>query len=119
MYTKQLEKLKRVIKMNWLALIIAGLFEIAWALGLKYTQGFTKLIPSLFTGVAMFISFILLSYSLRTIPIGTAYAVWTGIGACGTLLFGMYFLGESRDPIRISCILVIIICIVILKITNK
>jgi len=66
--------------MNWLALIIAGFFEIAWAVGLKYTQGFTKLVPSIFTGSAMAISFILLSYALRTIPIGTGYAVWTGIG---------------------------------------
>jgi quaternary ammonium compound-resistance protein SugE len=105
--------------MNWLALVIAGFFEIAWALGLKYTEGFTKLIPSIFTGSAMAASFILLSYALRTIPIGTGYAVWTGIGAAGTLVFGMLFLGESRDLIRIGCIAAIIACIVILKITHK
>jgi quaternary ammonium compound-resistance protein SugE len=105
--------------MNWLALVIAGFFEIAWAVGLKYTQGFTKLVPSVFTGSAMVISFILLSYALRTIPIGTGYAVWTGIGACGTLIFGMLFLDESRDLVRISCILVIITCIIMLKITHK
>jgi quaternary ammonium compound-resistance protein SugE len=105
--------------MNWLALVIAGFFEIAWALGLKYTEGFTKLIPSIFTGSAMAASFILLSYALRTIPIGTGYAVWTGIGAAGTLVFGMLFLGESRDLIRIGCIAAIIVCIVILKITQK
>ena len=105
--------------MNWLALIIAGFFEIAWAIGLKYTQGFTKLVPSIFTGSTMAISFILLSYALRTIPIGTGYAVWTGIGACGTLAFGMLFLEESRDPIRIGCILTIIACIIVLKITYK
>ncbi len=101
--------------MNWLALTIAGFFEIAWAIGLKYTQGWTKPIPSIFTGIAMLLSFYLLSYALRTIPVGTGYAVWTGIGACGTLLFGMFFLGESRDPIRIGCILVIITCIIVLK----
>ena len=105
--------------MAWLALVFAGFFEIVWAVGLKYTEFFTKLIPSIFTGTAMVISFALLSYALRTIPIGTGYAVWTGIGACGTLLFGMLFLGESRDPIRIGCILVIIACIAVLKITNK
>lgn len=105
--------------MDWLILIIAGFLEIAWAVGLKYTQGFTKLVPSIFTGSAIAISFILLSYSLRTIPVGTGYAVWTGIGACGTLLFGMFFLGESRDPIRIGCILAIIACIFILKMTHK
>jgi quaternary ammonium compound-resistance protein SugE len=105
--------------MNWLALVIAGFFEIGWALGLKYTQGFTKLVPSLYTGAAMAISFFLLSFALRTIPVGTGYAVWTGIGAAGTLLFGMVFLGESRDPIRIVCVLVIVLCIVILKIMHK
>jgi quaternary ammonium compound-resistance protein SugE len=105
--------------MNWLALIIAGFFEIAWAVGLKYTQGFTKLVPSIFTGSAMAISFLLLSYALRTIPLGTGYAVWTGIGACGTLVFGMLFLGESRDFIRVGCILAIIVCIIVLKFTNK
>jgi quaternary ammonium compound-resistance protein SugE len=105
--------------MNWIALVIAGFFEIGWAVGLKYTEGFTKLIPSIFTGAAMAVSFVLLSYSLRTIPVGTGYAVWTGIGACGTLLFGMCFLGESRDPIRVGCILAIIACIIILKITHE
>ena len=105
--------------MNWLALVIAGLFEIFWAVGLKYTQGFTKLIPSIFTGSAMAVSFILLSYALRTIPVGTGYAVWTGIGACGTLAFGMVFLGESRDPVRVGCILAIIASIIVLKITHK
>lgn len=105
--------------MNWLALVVAGIFEIIWAIGLKYTEGFTKLIPSVLAGLCMVVSFWLLSYSLRTIPVGTGYAIWTGIGACGTLLFGILFLGESRDPIRIGCILVIIICIFVLKITHK
>ncbi|MBS0624858.1 MAG: quaternary ammonium compound efflux SMR transporter SugE [Verrucomicrobia bacterium] len=105
--------------MDWVALFAAGLFEIVWAVGLKYTEGFTKLAPSLITGAAMAISFFLLSYALRTIPIGTGYAVWTGIGACGTLLFGMVYLGESRDALRIGCVLVIVACMVVLKIANK
>lgn len=105
--------------MPWIALLVAGFFEIIWAVGLKYTDGFTKLVPSLFTGLAMIISFFLLSYSLRTIPIGTAYAVWTGIGAIGALIFGIFFFGESCDPLRIGCILVMIACIVILKISYK
>lgn len=105
--------------MNWILLVVAGLFEIIWAVGLKYTQGFTKLCPSLLTGGSIVASMILLSYALKTIPIGTAYAVWTGIGACGTLLFGMLFLGESRDPIRVGCILVIVASMFILKLTQK
>ncbi len=105
--------------MDWLALIIAGLFEVVWAVMLKYTQGFTKLVPSLITGTAMLASILLLSRALRSIPIGTGYAVWTGIGACGTLLIGMWFLGESKDPIRVACIGVIIACMIILKITHK
>jgi quaternary ammonium compound-resistance protein SugE len=105
--------------MSWLALIVAGFFEIIWAVGLKYTDGFSKLLPSLLTGASMVLSFWLLSYALRAIPIGTGYAVWTGIGAAGTLLFGMFFLNESRDPIRIGCILAIIFCIVLLKMTQK
>ncbi|MCB1114871.1 MAG: quaternary ammonium compound efflux SMR transporter SugE [Chlamydiia bacterium] len=105
--------------MHWLILVIAGLFEIAWAVGLKYTHGFSRLIPSLFTGASMVISFAALSYALREIPVGTAYAVWVGIGACGTLLIGMLFLGESRDPIRIVCLLVIIVSIVVLKLSQK
>jgi quaternary ammonium compound-resistance protein SugE len=105
--------------MNWIILVIAGFFEIIWAVGLKYTQGFTKLYPSLLTGGSMVASIVLLSYALKTIPVGTAYAVWTGIGACGTLVFGMLFLGESRDPIRIGCILVIVVSMFILKFTQK
>ena len=105
--------------MSWLALLIAGIFEVGWAVGLKYTEGFTKLVPSLWTGFAMVISLGLLGYALREIPIGTGYAVWTGIGACGTLLFGMFYLGESHDAIRVGCILGIIACIIILKITAK
>jgi quaternary ammonium compound-resistance protein SugE len=83
--------------MAWLYLIIAGLLEIGWAIGLKYTHGFSRLWPSIATGACMIVSFAFLSLSLKTIPIGTGYAVWTGIGAAGTALFGIAMLGEPRD----------------------
>ncbi len=101
--------------MDWLALIVAGFFEIIWAVGLKNTQGFSKLIPSIYTIAAMVLSFVLLSYALRTIPVGTAYAVWTGIGAVGVVLFGMLFLGENSDIIRLGCIVLIIASVVLLR----
>jgi len=101
--------------MDWIALLIAGLFEIVWAVELKYTEEFTKLVPSAITIGAMAISFYLLSFALKTIPMGTAYAVWTGIGAAGTALIGLLFLGESRDPIRIGCLMLLIFSIIALK----
>lgn len=104
---------------DWIALFIAGIFEIIWAVGLKYTEGFTKLIPSLITGTAMVLSCVLLGFAVRTISIGTGYAVWTGIGASGTLLFGMLWLGESRDPLRILCVCTIIACIILLQAMEK
>ncbi len=103
--------------MAWIYLTFAGAFEIAWAIGLKYTEGFTRLWPSIFTVFAMIISFSLLSHSLRTLPIGTAYAVWTGIGAVGTALVGMLVLGEPRDVTKILCILLIVAGIAGLKLT--
>jgi quaternary ammonium compound-resistance protein SugE len=104
--------------MAWIYLIIAGLFEMGWAIGLKYTQSFTKLSPSIFTIICMIISLYLLSLSLKTLPIGTAYTIWTGIGAIGTVLFGMLFLGESREWIRIVFILFIVVGIVGLKVVS-
>jgi quaternary ammonium compound-resistance protein SugE len=94
--------------MAWIYLIIAGLLEIGWAIGLKYTEGFSRFWPSVATACAMVASFSLLSVALKTIPVGTAYAVWTGIGAAGTAVFGMLFLGESREVARIVCIVLII-----------
>lgn len=94
--------------MAWIYLIIAGLLEIGWAIGLKYTEGFSRFWPSVATASAMAGSFSLLSVALKTIPVGTAYAVWTGIGAAGTAAFGMLFLGESREVARIVCIVLII-----------
>ncbi len=94
--------------MAWTCLIIAGILEIGWAVGLKYTEGFSRLWPSVATICAMAASFALLSLALKTIPMGTAYAVWTGIGAAGTALVGMMFLGESREVLRLLCLLLII-----------
>ena len=94
--------------MAWTCLIIAGLLEIGWAVGLKYTEGFSRLWPSVVTMAAMIASFALLAQALKTIPIGTGYAVWTGIGAAGTALVGMAFLGESREVLRIVCIVLIV-----------
>jgi quaternary ammonium compound-resistance protein SugE len=94
--------------MPWLYLLLAGLLEIGWAIGLKYTNGFTRLWPSVGTVAAMAVSFFLLSLSLKTIPIGTAYAVWTGIGAAGTAILGIMFFGESREVARILCLVMIV-----------
>ncbi|HOG07699.1 MAG: quaternary ammonium compound efflux SMR transporter SugE [Syntrophales bacterium] len=94
--------------MAWIYLLIAGLMETAWAIGLKYTAGFTKLWPSLWTLAGMAISFYLLSLALKTIPVGTGYAVWTGIGAVGTAILGIVLFGESHSAIRIFCIAMIV-----------
>ncbi|MCG3149627.1 MAG: Quaternary ammonium compound-resistance protein SugE [Verrucomicrobiae bacterium] len=94
---------------------MAGILEIGWAIGLKYTQGFTKLWPSVATIAGMIASFGLLSAALKTIPIGTAYAVWTGIGAAGTAAIGMLILGESRDVMRIVCLVLIVAGVVGLR----
>jgi quaternary ammonium compound-resistance protein SugE len=105
--------------MDWLLLIVAGLFEIVWATGLKYTEGFTKTIPSLITVTAMIVSFWLLSLSLKTLPMGTAYAVWTGVGTVGTVIFGILWAGESAHALRIGCILLILAGIVGLKLVES
>jgi len=101
--------------MAWTYLIIAGLLEIGWAIGLKYTEGFSKLWPSVATICTMIASFGLLAAALKSIPVGTGYAVWTGIGAAGTAIIGMAFLGESREILRMLCILLIIAGVVGLK----
>lgn len=99
----------------WTVLCIAGLFEIAWAVGLKYTEGFSRLWPSLWTLAAMTLSMVFLSLSLKVLPIGTAYAVWTGIGAVGTAICGIILFGEPRDAARLACIALIVAGIVGLK----
>ena len=101
--------------MAWIVLVIAGMFEIGWAVGLKYTEGFTRLWPSLWTIASIVISFGLLAAALRSLPLGTAYAVWTGIGTVGTVLFGIVVLSEPADAARLGCITMIIAGIVGLK----
>mgnify|MGYP000256409361 CR=1 FL=1 len=105
--------------MAWLYLFIAGLFECAWAIGLKYTEGFSKPLPTVLTVIAMGISFWLLSIAMKTIPVGTAYAVWTGIGAVGVAIMGMFLFNESKDILRILCLLLIVSGIVGLKLVSK
>jgi quaternary ammonium compound-resistance protein SugE len=99
----------------WLILFIAGLCEVGWAVGLKYTEGFSRLGPSLATVAAMIVSVVLLGWSLKVLPLGTAYAVWTGIGAVGTAILGMILFGESREVARVLCIVLIVAGIVGLK----
>jgi quaternary ammonium compound-resistance protein SugE len=102
----------------WALLFIAGLFEVAWAIGLKYTEGFTKPVPTVLTVTAMVISMGLLGLVSRQLPIGTAYAVWTGIGVFGTAVLGMYLFGESMAPLRLLCLGLILTGIVGLKLTT-
>lgn len=101
--------------MAWISLVIAGLLEIVWAIGLKYTHGFTRVLPSLITIAAMIASMGLLGLAVRTLPIGTAYAVWTGIGTVGTVLVGIAVLGESASLLRLLCVALIIAGIIGLK----
>jgi len=101
--------------MAWVVLFIAGLFEVVWAIALKYSEGFSKLWPSVVFGLAAWLSFACLSYSLKTLPVGTGYAVWTGIGAVGIAVFGIVWLGEPANYFRVGCILLIVIGIAGLK----
>lgn len=101
--------------MAWIVLLIAGLLEVVWAIGLKYTQGFTRLTPSIITIAAMVISMLLLAHAMKTLPTGTAYAVWTGIGAVGAAIMGMVLLGESTNIARIISLCLIVIGILGLK----
>ena len=101
--------------MAWIILAIAGLLEVTWAIGLKYTHGFTRLAPSVFTIAAMIASFVLLANAMKTLPVGTAYAVWTGIGAVGASITGIILLGESVNPVRIISLCLIIVGIIGLK----
>ena len=104
--------------MAWVYLFVAGIFETAWAIGLKYSAGFTRLGPSIFTILTMAISLYLLALALRTLSVGTAYAVWTGIGAVGAAILGMLLFNESREITRIFCILLIVAGIIGLKLTS-
>ena len=103
--------------MEWAMLAVAGLFELAWAVGLKYTDGFSRCWPSVGTALAMAVSVVLLALAMRTLPVGTAYAVWTGIGAVGTALLGIALFGEPATFARLGCIALIVAGIVGLKLT--
>lgn len=104
--------------MKWVLLVMAGLLETCWAVGLKYSQGFTKLVPSMFTIIGMIASFYLLSLALKNLPLGTAYAIWTGIGTVGTVILGIILFKEPVDPIRLIFIGFIVIGIIGLKIVS-
>lgn len=103
--------------MSWLILLVAGLLEVVWAVGLKYTHGFSRLTPSIITIASMVVSMALLSWAMKTLPVGTAYAVWTGIGAVGAAIAGIVLLGESASPARIVSLLLIVCGIIGLKLS--
>lgn len=104
--------------MSWIILFIAGLLEVVWAIGLKYTHGFTRLTPSVITVTAMIVSIVLLSWAMRSLPVGTAYAVWTGIGEVGAAITGILLLGESASLARIASLALIVAGIVGLKLST-
>jgi quaternary ammonium compound-resistance protein SugE len=101
--------------MAWAILFVAGLMEIGWAIGLKYTEGFTKLVPSVLTLACMLASIVLLGLAVKTLPIGTAYAIWTGIGAVGTAILGIILFGDPATALRLACIGLIVAGIIGLK----
>lgn len=104
--------------MNWFILFVAGLFEIGWAIGLKYTEGFTRLWPSVGTAVSMVASVVLLGIAMKTLPVGTAYAIWVGIGAVGTAILGMVLLGEATNMGRLISLALIVAGVIGLKLTS-
>lgn len=104
--------------MAWLLLLVAALLEVGWAIGLKYTHGFTRLWPSVWTALAMAFSMLLLAWSARTLPIGTAYAVWTGIGAAGTAVLGVLLFGEPATLVRAAGIALIVCGVLVLRLAG-
>lgn len=105
--------------MAWIYILIASAFEISWAVGLKYSQGFTKLEPTIFTVITMILSYVFLAMGTKTLPIGTAYAVWTGIGAVGTAIYGIIYFNESKELLRVFFIFLIVVGIIGLRLTYK
>jgi quaternary ammonium compound-resistance protein SugE len=103
---------------SWLVLIVAGLFEVGWAIGLKYTEGFTRLWPTMWTALALLISMALLGWAVKALPVGTAYAVWVGVGAVGTAVLGVVLLGEAASIGRVASIALIVAGIVGLKLAT-
>lgn len=104
--------------MAWVALILAGFFEIVWAYSMKLSDGFTRLTPSVITLVFMIFSFVLLAYAMRTLPLGTAYTIWTGIGAVGSFLVGIFILGEPASAMRMLAAVLIISGLVLMKLSS-
>ena len=107
-----------IVTMAWIVLVVAGLFEVCWAIGLKYTDGFTRLWPSIGTVTAMVVSVVLLGWAMRSLPVGTAYAVWTGIGAVGTVLLGIVLFGEPATVARLACVGLVVAGILGLKLVT-
>ncbi|WP_312330925.1 quaternary ammonium compound efflux SMR transporter SugE [Acinetobacter variabilis] len=105
--------------MAWIILVFAGLFEIVWAYSMKLSEGFTKLTPSIFTIVFMVLSFVLLAYAMRTLPLGTGYTIWTGIGAVGSFLVGVIVLGEPASAMRMLAAVLIISGLVLMKLSSS
>ena len=105
-------------QLPWLYLVIAGLFEVGWAIGLKYTEGFSRLVPSVLTVAAMIVSLALLGLALKTLPVGTAYAIWTGVGAVGTAILGIVLFADPATLPRLACIGLIVVGIVGLKVVS-
>ncbi|GAB6281567.1 MAG: quaternary ammonium compound efflux SMR transporter SugE [Ignavibacterium sp.] len=105
--------------MPWLFIFIASIFEVSWAIGLKYSNGFTKLFPSIFTIISMILSYVFLSLGVKHISLGTAYAVWTGIGVLGTTIYGIFFFNESKEFLRIFFIILIFIGIIGIRLISK
>ena len=101
--------------MAWILLVVAGLLEVCWAIGLKYTDGFTRPLPSVLTGAAIVASMVLLSIAARTLPIGTAYAIWVGIGAAGAALLGIVLFGEPATPLRLAFLGLLVVSVLGLK----
>ena len=114
-----LTKVATEFDMSWLILIIAGILEVAWSLGLKYTEGFTRPLPSFLTGTAIVSSMVLLSHAARTLPIGTAYAVWVGIGVVGSTIGGALLFSEPMPPLRMAFVILLLLAIVGLRMTSS
>ena len=104
--------------MSWIILFVAGMFEVAWAVGLKYTEGFTRPIPTALTVLAIITSMGLLGLAMRNLPLGTAYAIWTGVGAVGTVIVGIVLFGESMAPVRLLSVALILCGLVGLKLSH-
>ena len=121
-YARASTRRRRVVRhgvtMAWVYLFFAGLFEVGWAIGLKYTEGFTRLAPSLWTAASMVISLVLLGIALKSLPVGTGYAVWTGIGTVGTAILGVVLFGEPATALRLACIGLIVAGLIGLKLVG-